>query len=94
MVEKRTEKGPSSKPDYPDSFETKQLFISSVITMSWQMALAILIPVLGGFFLDRQMNSSPLYTMIGLFIGVILVVLIVWRTIRHLPEYAKTRRSK
>lgn len=94
MAEKRTESGTDSKAAYPDSLDTKQLFITSVIGMSWQMALAILVPVVIGYFLDRKFNSAPLITMIGLFIGVLMVVGIVWRTVKRLPDFAKTKKAK
>lgn len=83
-----------AKVDYPDSFETKQLFISSAVSMSWQMALAVLIPIVGGYYLDQLLNTSPLITLLGVALAFVLVALIVRRTISELPEYAKTKKGQ
>jgi F0F1-type ATP synthase assembly protein I len=82
-----------AKSDYPDSFESRQLFISSAISMSWQMALAVLIPIVGGYYLDQALKTTPWITLIGVVLAFVLVALIVRRTISELPEYAKTTKK-
>ena len=82
-----------AKADYPGSFEAKQLFISSAISMSWQMALAVLIPVVGGYYLDQYFKTSPWITLGGVLLALALVVLIVRKTISELPEYTKSTKE-
>ena len=83
-----------AKVDYPDSFETRQLFISSAVSMSWQMALAVLIPIVGGYYLDQHFKTSPGLTLGGVVVALILVTLIVRHTVNELPEYAKTKKGQ
>lgn len=78
---------------YPESYQSQQLFITSAISMSWQMALAVLIPIVGGYYLDQYFKTAPWVTLAGLIVGVLLVVLIVRRTIKELPEYQKRHES-
>ncbi len=44
-------------------------FLSSALSMSWQLATIVLLPVLGGFALDGQLDSSPLWTVVGFVIA-------------------------
>ena len=80
--------------DYPDSYQTKQLFVSSAISMSWQMALAVLIPIVGGYYLDQYFNSSPWITLAGVVLAFALVTLIVKQTLKSLPDYTKQTKQK
>lgn len=73
------------KPNYNDTAKTKQLFLMSALSMSWQMVIAVLIPVLGGYYLDQYFKTSPWLTLVGFVLAVVLVVLIVRRTINNLP---------
>ena len=41
-------------------------FTSAAIGMSWQLAIIVLLPILGGYKLDQVGNSSPLWTLTGL----------------------------
>ena len=79
---------------YPDSYETKQLFISSAISMSWQMALAVLIPIVGGYYLDQYFKTSPWITLAGVALALALVTLIVKKTINELPDYAQPPKKR
>jgi len=80
-------------PSYPDSFESRQLFINSSISMSWQMAIAVLIPIVGGYYLDQHFKLANWFIFGWFIIAVVLVALIVKRTINQLPEFTK-RKNK
>ena len=75
----------------PDASVSKQLFISSALNMSWQMAIAVLLPVVGGYYLGKHFKANPWLTLLGLALAVALVALIVRQTIRNLPGYAKPK---
>lgn len=51
------------------------------LTMSWQLALVILIPVIGGYQLDKKMDTS-VYTFVGLGLAFIGSGLVMWRTMQ------------
>jgi F0F1-type ATP synthase assembly protein I len=90
-------RGPSSAmPDKtpPDEFVSKQLFISSALSMSWQMAIAVLVPMVGGYYLDQHLHTTPWLTLAGFLIAIILVVLIVRKTIKELPDYTRGKVKK
>ena len=64
------------KPAKIDSAELQRarntamrLFVSAVLDMSWQLALVVLIPVIGGFELDKHLHSTPWLTLLGFVIA-------------------------
>ncbi len=78
---------------YPDSFQTRQLFINSSISMSWQMAIAVMVPIVGGYYLDQHFKLANWFIFGWFVIAVALVVLIVRRTIKQLPEFTKGKNK-
>jgi F0F1-type ATP synthase assembly protein I len=62
--------------------QARQLFISAALNMSWQMAIAVLVPILGGYELDKSLKSSPAFTIVGLVIAMILCALVVGRALK------------
>jgi len=91
----RNSKKVAANVDVQDSLAAKQLFISSALSMSWQMAIAVLVPIVGGFYLDKYFKTTPYLTLTGFILAILLVVLIVRRTIKQIPandiEMKKTK---
>jgi F0F1-type ATP synthase assembly protein I len=53
-----------------DTQNVKGLFWSMVIDMSWRLAIAVLVPVIGGFELDKAFKTTPLLTIIGFLLAI------------------------
>jgi F0F1-type ATP synthase assembly protein I len=41
------------------------MFVGAVLDLSWRMALVVLIPIIGGFELDKHLNTTPALTILG-----------------------------
>ena len=54
-------------------------FIAAALTMSWQLAIVVLVPVIGGFELDKKLNMLPLLTIVGFVLAMIGMAAVVWR---------------
>lgn len=52
------------------------------LNMSWQLAAAVLIPILAGVALDKKLGSSPLFLFAGLALAVLGSVAVMWRTMQ------------
>jgi F0F1-type ATP synthase assembly protein I len=79
-------KAPTNKNDSNPTMDLKDprsIFLASVFTMSWQLAIVFLIPVIGGYKLDQHLKTSPTYFLIGLVIAVIGVVLVLRNVLRE-----------
>ena len=54
-------------------------FIAATVSMSWQLAIVFLIPVIGGYELDKVTKTSPIFFLIGFVLAMTLSVLVVRR---------------
>ena len=48
-----------------------RLFVKAVLDMSWQLAIVVLVPVIGGFELDKQLHTSPWLLVVGFILAMI-----------------------
>ena len=60
---------------------------SVLVEMAWQVAIPFMGFTLGGNWIDGQTETEPLFTIIGLFLGIASVYVIVKRLIaKHWPQ--------
>lgn len=55
---------------------------ATIADTTWRMFVPVLAGVLGGLWLDTRIGTKPLYTFVGLGVGVVLAVLLVWAQLR------------
>ena len=58
------------------------VFVSMALTMSWQLALVVLVPILAGVKLDKVFGTGETLTFVGLGVAVLGSVAIMWRTLQ------------
>jgi F0F1-type ATP synthase assembly protein I len=58
-------------------------FFGAALTMSWQLAMVVLIPVLGGFELDKKLHTQPFLTIVGFLLAFGAVGYVVKRQLQH-----------
>jgi F0F1-type ATP synthase assembly protein I len=72
--------GVSNKPaTAPSGSSPSNDFVAAVLGMSWQLAVVVLVPVVGGFELDKAFATSPLLVIIGFIVAMAGFALIVRR---------------
>lgn len=64
----------------------QQLFVATAITLTWQLFVVVLLPFLGGQWLDNKQDSAPLFTLIGLGIALALAALVTYRAYQVLNK--------
>jgi len=69
-------------------------FFSATLTMSWQLALIVLIPIVGGFELDRKFHTKPLLTVLGFVLALVGVSAIIWRQYRIVSSLPVSRTKE
>ena len=75
--------------------DPQKLFMVTMLSMSWQMAIIVLVPTFGGYKLDDHFHTSPYLTLSGLVLAMIGMVLVVRRSLKELNKYMmKTDKSK
>lgn len=59
------------------------LFVSMVLSMSWQLAIVVIVPIVGGYLLDQRLGSSPWLVLAGLVVAVLATCGVLWRTLKE-----------
>lgn len=76
---KRVAKPAAKSEDYKNY---QREFFAAVMDMSWQMALVVLIPIVGGFELDQKLNTLPAFTIIGFLLAMAGMALVIRRQLK------------
>lgn len=52
------------------------------LDMTWRLAIVVLVPIIGGFYLDKWLNITPVFTITGFVIAMVGMGLVMWRTMQ------------
>jgi ATP synthase protein I len=66
----------------------------SLMGMGFYIAIAIILGIWGGHWLDGKMNTGPLWLLIGLVLGIAVAALGVYNMIKPFMEDAKKTDNK
>ncbi len=83
----------SDKSSVADMMDVRGVFMGAVLGMSWQLAIVVLVPVVGGYELDQHYKVSPIWIIIGVLVAVAGVVGVMITTLRDVNE-SMTRTIK
>lgn len=77
---KRPSPAGSAKPGSGADTKIKSptaVFVGAALDMSWRLAIVVLVPVIGGFELDKRLGTSPALSILGFLLagGGVAVVL-------------------
>lgn len=72
-----TSKVTVGKPESP-----KSVFVTMAMDMSWRLAVAVLVPIIGGYELDSHLGTTPLITLVGFVVAMASAGLVMWRTMQ------------
>ena len=71
-----------------DSSRQQGQFVRLALTMAWQLALVVLVPVFIGVQLDKHFGTSFAWTFVGLGVALVGSAFVMWRALQqanHLP---------
>lgn len=70
--------------------EAQQFLVGSVVSMGWQLAVVVLLPLIGGNIIDKKAGTLPWFTLIGLFIAMAGMIIVVSRALKDVNSYVAT----
>jgi len=68
------------KPKVPT---TKGELIAFAFEVGYSVAIPLAILAFGGRWLDRQMDTTPTFLIIGLLLSIVSTSIIIWRKVRN-----------
>jgi hypothetical protein len=57
-------------------------FVTIALNMSWQLAIVVLVPIIGGVELDKTLKTSHAFLFVGLVLAVIGSIVVMWRNVQ------------
>ena len=65
------------------------------MNMAWELAVVVIVPILGGHYLDTKLGgSTPIWTIIGLVVSAVAMIMVVRNTITSLNTYMEQNTPK
>jgi F0F1-type ATP synthase assembly protein I len=64
------------------SQQARKQFYGAALNMSWQLAVVVLVPIVGGYQLDKALDSVPFLTVVGFFIAMAGTAVVMWRQLQ------------
>lgn len=78
------------RTDKTSGTEAQQFLVGSVVSMGWQLAVVVLLPLIGGNIIDKQAGTLPWFTLLGLFIAMAGMIVVVSRSLKDVNKYVET----
>ncbi len=77
-----------------DTKSPTMVFIGAALDMSWRLAIVVLVPVIGGFALDRHFDTSPLWSLAGCGLAVAGVIGVIRQMLREVSQMPVTNKGQ
>jgi F0F1-type ATP synthase assembly protein I len=78
--------GTPSHSSIDQTLYQRNLFLVMAANMTWQLAIVVLVPVVGGFKLDEHYDSSPWFTLLGVVIAAAGMTLVLLRVVKQAAQ--------
>jgi F0F1-type ATP synthase assembly protein I len=62
------------------------VFLAMGLDMSWRLAISVLVPIIGGVYLDRAFHTAPVLLIVGFVVAIASVIVTIRRTLRLTKE--------
>lgn len=72
----------------------KTIFIVAVLDMSWRLAFVILVPIIGGFELDKHVGTTPALTILGFILAMVGLYVVLKYTLATADERFRPKGQK
>lgn len=77
-----------------DSLNPRREFLVATANMSWQLAVVVLVPIIGGFELDKILKTVPALTIVGFLLAMAGMAFVVWRQLQlYQPPASKSSKG-
>ena len=87
----------TDKKSSGQSKNARNVFVSMALTMSWQLAIVVLVPVFAGVKMDKAFNSGNSWLFVGLGLALVGSAAVMWHAMQvanHLPVPKLTEEER
>lgn len=83
---KTTPTGDEGKTQFEQMMYQRSLFLNMALNMTWQLAIVVIVPIVGGYKLDGHFKTAPWLTVIGFLAAAAGVVGVLIRIVRQASD--------
>ncbi len=70
------------------------IFMCMAFDMSWRLAIVVLVPIIGGFELDKYFHTSPLLAIVGFVLAMAGMALVLWQMLQTVNNLTVSKKGK
>jgi uncharacterized membrane protein YjfL (UPF0719 family) len=86
---KKTSPAVSEKSDPPANTEIRSTFLAAALSMGWQLAVVVVIPIVGGYYLDQRLNVAAAWEIVGFVVALLGFIVVVRRQLTDFNDMTK-----
>jgi len=68
---------------FVEAMYQRSIFLNMALNMTWQLAIVFLVPIVGGFELDKHLKTKPWLTITGVVVAMLGTLLILRQTLKQ-----------
>lgn len=72
----------------------RTILVVAALDMSWRLAIAVLVPIIGGYELDKRLGSMPVLTIIGFLLAMTGLFFILKSTLATADQRYKPKETR
>lgn len=65
---------------------SRERLVWTLMGLGWYIGLSIVLPLMAGWWVDRKVNTMPLFTLLGLGLGLTLAFIGAYRLIQEMEK--------
>lgn len=86
---KETSPAVDEKPKPATTAEIRSTFFAAALSMGWQLAVVVVIPIVGGYYIDQWRHSAATWEIVGFVVALLGFIVVVRRQLLDFNEMTK-----
>jgi uncharacterized membrane protein YjfL (UPF0719 family) len=91
---KETSPAPGEKKEPVTNAEVRSVFIAAALSMGWQLAVVVVVPIVGGYELDQHLHTSSAWEIVGFVVALLGFFVVVRQQLSDLNEMDRREGHK
>lgn len=93
-MERKSKKVSTDTDPVPLPTAEQQLFIGTLLSITWQLLIVVVLPFVGGHYLDERYDTTPLWTLVGLGLALAMAGIVTYRGYQTLAKAHRKSEHK
>jgi uncharacterized membrane protein YjfL (UPF0719 family) len=91
---KKTSPAVAEKNEEPVTAEIRSTFFAAALSMGWQLAVVVVIPIVGGYYLDQRLHVAAAWEIAGFVLALLGFIVVVRRQLLEFNEMTRPGEHK